>query len=184
MNVLSKGKMVSTLPYIGLPILGIALLLLKAGRTEAFVLVWHELLIAFGYFAAVLDLKARKVPNMLVLAMLAAWLLTMTSKLLFDTGPAVALLSDSALGFAIGGGMFLLVYVLSRKGLGGGDVKFMAASGLFLGLGGTISSIFIGTVLAALVGLGLILLKRIGRKDPIPLVPFLYAGILVTVFMQ
>jgi len=41
-----------------------------------------------------------------------------------------------------------------------------------------------GTILAALTGLILILLKKLGRKDAMPLAPFIYAGILITVFYR
>ena len=171
-------------PYAGLPIIVISLLLIRVGRTEPFVMLQHELVIIFGYAAAILDLKTRRIPNSLVLAMLAAWVLTMTPMMFFNTGAAIGLLKDAALGFAVGGGLFLLVYLVSHKGLGGGDVKFIAVAGLYLGLRGAIPVILYGTVLAALTGMSLILLKKIGRKDAIPLAPFIFAGILATVFLQ
>ena len=58
--------------------------------------------------------------------------------------------------------------------LGGGDVKFVAAAGLFLGFARIIPATLYGTILAALTGLALIALKKIGRKDKMPLAPFLY----------
>jgi len=142
------------------------------------------LIIVFGYVAAVLDLTVRKIPNTLILTMLGAWALTMTPKLFVDTEAAISLLLGALLGFGVGGGLFLLVYVVSRKGLGGGDVKFMAAAGLYLGFSGTMTSMLVGTILAALTGLVLILIKKLGRKDQMPLAPFIYAGILVTVFYR
>jgi len=151
---------------------------------DPFVMLRYELVIIFGYVAAVLDLKTKRIPNGLVLTMLVAWVLTMTPMLFLDTGAAIGMLKDSALGFVIGGGLFLLVYIVSHKGLGGGDVKFMAVAGLYLGFGGAIPVMLYGTVLAALTGLALILLKKIGRSDAIPLAPFLFAGILLTVFLQ
>ena len=171
------------LPYVGLPIIATALLILCLDRMESFVLFRYELIIVFGYVAAVLDLKMKRIPNSLVMAMLAIWVFIMTPALFIDTGAAVRLLKNAALGFAIGGGLFLLVYIISHKGLGGGDVKFIAAAGLYLGFNGVIQTILFGTVLAALTGLALILLKKIGRKDSIPLAPFLFAGILATVFL-
>jgi len=99
-----------------------------------------------------------------------------------DTENGIRLLADSMYGLLIGGGIFLLVYLISRKGLGGGDVKFMAAAGLYLGFAETLPVILYGTVIAAFVGLVLIFIKKIGRKDTMPLVPFLFAGIIITVF--
>jgi len=175
-------KLKSIWPYAGIPIIGTALLLMQASQADAFVLLWRELIMAFGFVAAVFDLKTKRIPNSLILAMIGAWVITMVSKLFMDSDTAIVLLKDSALGFVIGGGLFLLMYIISRKGLGGGDVKFMAAAGLFMGFSGILSAMLLGTILAALTGLVLIITKKIGRKDSIPLVPFLYAGILVVCF--
>ncbi|MCL2391210.1 MAG: A24 family peptidase [Oscillospiraceae bacterium] len=142
------------------------------------------MVMVFGCIAMGFDLKARRIPNKLILAMIAGWAAIISAKLLLDPDASIDQLLDSSLGFVAGGGLFLLVYLLSKKGVGGGDVKFMAASGLYLGLFGIISAILYGTILAAIVGLCLILLKKIGRKDPIPLAPFLLAGILITILLQ
>ena len=171
-------------PYAGLPLILGALIIVCANRMDGFTILLRGLIIIFGYIAAILDLKSKRIPNQLILAMLASWVLVMTPKLFFDTAAAVGMLIDSALGFAIGGCIFLLVYIVSHKGLGGGDVKFMAAAGLYLGLKNAIPAMLYGTILAALTGLTLIILKRINRKDKIPLAPFLYIGILITVFFQ
>ena len=178
-----KQKKYPVLAYIGIPVIGAALLLLRAGRMDAFLILRDELLIIFGYMAAILDYKAKRIPNKLILAMIAAWVIIITPKLFFDTDTTVMLMADAVLGFAIGGGLLLLVYLISRKGIGGGDVKFMAAAGLYLGYYGILPAMLCGTIAAALVGFALILLKKIGRKDTIPLVPFLYAGILATIFI-
>jgi len=177
-------KLKQNLPFAGMPIIIAALLIINAGEADAFALLMLSLMLAFGYAAAVIDVKLSPIPNKLVLAMLAAWVLAMTPKLFLDTDGAVALLLDSAAGFAVGGGLFLLIYLISQKGLGGGDVKFMAGAGLYLGFSGTVASMLYGTVLAALTGLILMLLRKIGRKDTMPLAPFLYTGMLITVFLQ
>jgi len=181
---MTRGIIKTTWLYAGLPVAAIALLLARVGRTDAFGILLLELIVIFGYVASVMDIKAKRIPNELILAMIAAWVLIITPKLFIDTEAGVSLLKDSALGFLIGGGLFMVVYLVSRKGLGGGDVKFMAAAGLYLGFGGTIPAMLFGTILAALTGLALILMKKIGRKDTIPLAPFLYIGMLITVFLQ
>lgn len=178
------AKLKPFLAYAGIPAICGVLLLIRAGSVDAFTLMKLEALAIAGYIAAAVDLKEKRIPNKLVLAMLAAWIIMMTPKLFFDTDIAIKTLIDAALGLAVGGGLFFLTYLISRKGLGGGDVKFMAAAGIYLGFGRTVSVMLAGTMLAGMTGLTLLLLKKIGRKDTIPLAPFLYIGILITLFFQ
>jgi len=145
------------------------------------IFLWRALVIAFGCAAAGIDIKTKKIPNALILAMLASWAATIAPALILDAGTAAALLRDSAAGLAAGGAVFVSVYIVSRRGLGGGDVKFMAAAGLYIGFPGTLSAMLYGTALAALTGVLLLLLKKAGPKDAIPLAPFLCAGIIIAV---
>jgi len=174
----------SLLPYVGLPFICGALFISTRGSADAFSLLLLEILVAISYVAAIIDLRTKRISNVIILALLAAWVSVMAPKLFLDTEKALAMLIDAAKGSALGGGLFLLVYLVSRKGIGGGDVKYMFAAGLYLGLDGTIPSILIGSLLTTLTGLGLILFKKLKRNDSMPLIPFLYIGILTTVFLQ
>ena len=116
--------------------------------------------------------------------MMGGWVLIMVPQMFFVTEEALGTKADGLAGFLKGGLIFWLVYAISRGGLGGGDVKLAATSGLYLGLDGVLSMMLYGSVLAASTGVVLILLKKIKPKDQIPLVPFLYVGILLTVFVR
>jgi len=159
-------------------------LVVVASTLSAFSLIRTALLIFLSYIAMVFDINTKRIPNMLVIVMIAVWLMLIVPMLFLDIENGIRLLADSLYGLMIGGGLFLLVYLLSRKGMGGGDVKFMAAAGLYLGFAETVPVILYGTVLAAVVGLVLILLKKINRKDAMPLAPFLFIGIMITVFTK
>ena len=164
--------------------LAVLLAVLKAGRIDGFELLIRELLLVFGFVAAVIDYREKRVPNQLVGAMLGAWILVIVPQLFLQTGIALFRLLSGAGGGFLGGLIFLIVYILSKKGLGGGDVKLMAVSGLYLGLDGVMPAMLYGSILAAAVGGGLILMKRLTAKDTIPLVPFLYVGMLLTIFAR
>ena len=181
--MITKEKCKLLLPYAGLPVIIAAMMVFLIKRVDTFIFLWLILIAIFGYIVAVSDLTTKRIPNTIILVMFGAWVLTMAPKLIVDTENALSLLFDALLGFAVGGGLFLIVYLVSKKGLGGGDVKFMAATGLYTGFSGTLTAMLCGSVLAALTGLILILAKKIGRKDPMPLAPFIYAGILITIFM-
>jgi leader peptidase (prepilin peptidase)/N-methyltransferase len=82
----------------------------------------------------------------------------------------------SLLGLFAGGTLFYLIAVISRGGMGGGDIKLIAMIGAFLGWQGALFTIFSGALLGSLVGGTLMLLGRKGRKDKVPFGPFLSCG--------
>lgn len=84
------------------------------------------------------------------------------------------------LAAAVGGGFMLIVAVLTRGGMGGGDIKFMAVLGLWLGWPYILLTMLLSFVIGGVVGLLLLLLKRKGRKDFIPFGPFIAAAAYVT----
>ena len=180
--MISKEKLKLLLPYAGLPVLMTAYIIVHTGRLDAFIMLLYILVILFGYIASVIDIKTKKIPNSLILAMFGAWVLAMVPKLFVDTEAALSLLFESVLGFAVSGALFLLVYLISKKGLGGGDVKLIAVLGLYIGLAGVLPAMLFGSIIAALTALVLLLMKRINKKDSIPLAPFLYVGTLITLF--
>jgi len=82
----------------------------------------------------------------------------------------------SLLGILLGGAFFYLIALVSRGGMGGGDIKLIAMIGAFLGWQGALFTIFSGALLGSLVGVTLMLLGRKGRKDKVPFGPFLSSG--------
>ncbi len=170
---------VNLLCYIVLPLLLLGLYLKSSSDMSTLMLFQSQQLIIFGAIAALKDYREHIVPNRLILMMFVVWVITMISELFISVDSAMLHLMLSSLGFFIGGGVFLIVYAASKKGLGGGDVKLMAVFGLYLTIYRVLAVMLYGTLLAAIVGISLVLLKKIGRKDSIPLVPFLYAGLIV-----
>ena len=89
---------------------------------------------------------------------------------------------DSFLGFLIGGGLFYLLAVLSNGGMGGGDIKYIAAAGALVGWQKVLLIIFISAFLGSFVGLFQIVVQKKSRKSLIPFGPFLAAATLITLF--
>lgn len=82
-------------------------------------------------------------------------------------------------GFLLGGGILLIIALISKGGMGGGDIKLMFAAGAMLGGGPTLLALFIAFVAGAVIGGFLIGAGIKDRKDPIPFGPFLALGIFV-----
>ena len=84
-------------------------------------------------------------------------------------------------GFLLGGGILYLVAVVSRGGMGGGDIKLAAVIGLLLGWEYLLLTLFIALTFGALVGLVLVLLKVKKMKEGIAFGPYLAIGSVIAV---
>ncbi|MGE5571928.1 MAG: prepilin peptidase [Bacteroidota bacterium] len=84
-----------------------------------------------------------------------------------------------AIGLVACGGLVFLIALLSRGGMGGGDVKLMALVGSFLGPWGGLASFMIACFIGAAVGIGLMAAGLKRRRDAIPFGPFIAAGAII-----
>ena len=80
--------------------------------------------------------------------------------------------------FCVSVPMFLLCLVIDGA-FGGGDIKLMAAAGLFLGWQNTRLAMFFGIVFGGVYGIYLLAAKKAGKKDHFAFGPFLCAGIVI-----
>jgi leader peptidase (prepilin peptidase)/N-methyltransferase len=120
-----------------------------------------------------IDLAYRIIPDVITLPGIIAGLLASTLATPIGLGSAL-------LGAVIGGGLFLLIAIVSRGGMGGGDIKLTAMIGAFLGWQGVFVTIFLAALSGAVSGLFLLLIKKKGRKDALPFGPFLALGALLS----
>jgi leader peptidase (prepilin peptidase)/N-methyltransferase len=84
--------------------------------------------------------------------------------------------AEVALGVVLGGGVFFVIIVASRGGMGAGDMKLGAMLGAFLGWKIALFGLMVGVVLGGAWAVALMALGVRGRKDAIPFGPFLAIG--------
>ncbi|RYM05260.1 prepilin peptidase [Sporolactobacillus sp. THM7-7] len=123
----------------------------------------------------VTDLSKMIIPDRIVLFFLVLFALFRT---IFRLDPWW----DAALGSAVGFGLPAIMAVLSRGGIGGGDVKLFAAMGLLVGSKLILLGFFFSTLYGALIGMAGLLTGRIKRRQPIPFVPFIAPGMVTAFF--
>lgn len=93
-------------------------------------------------------------------------------------------LERALIGAVLAWAFFLVLHLVSPRGMGFGDVRLSFLLGLFLGwidLRHVFLGVFFGFLLGSIVGLALMALRRRGRKDHIPFGPFLAAGSVIAV---
>ncbi|MFA4884604.1 MAG: prepilin peptidase [Desulfotomaculaceae bacterium] len=162
-----SSKISAQYPIVELAV-GILFLLayLKYGLTLA--ALRTAVLFAVLTAITVIDLRYRIIPDKLNLA---GFILGVA--LLFESREVF---TANAIGFLAGGGILYLVAVVSRGGMGGGDIKLAAVMGLLLGWKYLLLALFLSFAAGALVGILLVLFKIKKMKEALPFGPYLALG--------
>jgi leader peptidase (prepilin peptidase)/N-methyltransferase len=139
-----------------------------------------EFAVAVVFLAAlvaitVIDLRHQIIPDAITLPGVVAGLLAS-----FATDRIAWV--ESVCGILLGAGLFVAVILLSRGGMGGGDLKLGAMLGAFLGWQALLVALFVAVMLGGLSAVALLASGRLARKDAIPFGPFLAIGGAVALF--
>src|SRR4051812_581533 len=129
-------------------------------------ILWLHILSSF-IVLAVYDLRWYLLPDKILLPIIAP----ASALLLMETSRAHSLqvAGGAILAALTFGGVFYAMAELSKgRWMGGGDIKLAFIMGLLLGLQKTLLAMFIAFNSAALIGIGLIAVKRKGRGSHIP----------------
>ena len=120
-----------------------------------------------------IDLKHQIIPDELVIIIFVCGIIS-----IFLSGRGIW---EHIIGFFAVSIILLLIAFLSKGGMGGGDIKLMAAAGLFLGWKLILLSLMIASIIGSVVSIILLALKKVNRKSMVPFGPFLSIGILISV---
>ncbi|MDT3670711.1 MAG: A24 family peptidase [Aromatoleum sp.] len=140
----------------------------------ALLFLWAMIALAF------IDLDTQLLPDSMTLPLV--WL-----GLAFNLGATYAELPDAVVG-AIAGYLslwsvyWLFKLVTGKEGMGYGDFKLLAAIGAWLGWQMLPLTILFSSLVGAVTGVGLIVVKRHGRNVPIPFGPYLAAAGVIALF--
>ncbi|MCT8137491.1 prepilin peptidase [Anaerobacillus sp. CMMVII] len=154
-----------------------------------------EMLTATSIFVVykVVGLTPELIPALiLTIVLILAVLTDIREKLILDviTFPALAILlilrffigSEPFWFYLVGGvvgfSLLLLIAIVSKGGMGGGDIKLYAAIGVALGPWMTIMSLVLASFVGTIVGITLIAIGVLKRKEPIAFGPFIFIGTL------
>ena len=141
-------------------------------------------LAAVGLALALIDLDCKRLPDALTLPSypVAAVLLALGALLGSDSGELVRALLGGLAMYAL---YFALCFAYPA-GMGFGDVKLAGVLGMYtawLGWGAWTVGVFLGFLYGGVWGLGLVLLRRGGRKTAVPFGPFMLLGVLTALLV-
>lgn len=89
---------------------------------------------------------------------------------------------DAIAGALVGFGLLLLIAIVSKGGMGGGDIKLFFVIGLVLGVSGTLLTLFLASLIGAVAGIFMLRKSDTGRKTPVPFGPSIALGAVITYF--
>lgn len=134
-------------------------------------LVYLAFLAPFVFLSAT-DLEQRRLPHILLDPLIVAVLLFV------PFNPAVRPL-DAGIGAVVALAFLGLTGLLVRGGIATGDLYLIVPIGLLLGWPTIFTAVFLGALLSAVVGGGLLLTRRAAMRTYIPFGPFLVAGLVL-----
>lgn len=159
--------------YIFLPltILSIVLAGLVNGLTYDFFKI--SVAILFMCLFSVQDIRERRLSNKLMLIMLGISIIMIA---------ATVNVGDYLVSFISGIGIFLVMFVMylvSMRTLGFGDVKLFSVIAFLIGFGDAVQIIFMTLVLTVVVGIFIGIYKKQGLKMELPMIPFAFFATIV-----
>lgn len=148
------------------------------------VLVKAIVLTSFLVVVTVIDCDHRLILDRVVVALAAAGI-AVNLVLYINIGPgpfAAQFVSPPGMlgGGLLGGVLMLIIALLPGSGMGGGDIKFAAALGLWFGWKLTVLMLLLSFVFGGVGAALLLLFRRKGKKDYMPYGPYIAAGAFVT----
>ncbi|MDR0671670.1 MAG: A24 family peptidase [Oscillospiraceae bacterium] len=132
---------------------------------------------------AYMDYKKRVIPNVLIVAGLGLFLAFFAVDIFVLRYEALDVLKSAGGGLLLGAGVFVLCLLVTKGGMGMGDVKLFGVLGLLLGWDGVFYVILHSAVLVAGYGAVMMLRKKMDRKTMLPIGPFAWLSMLVSVFL-
>ncbi len=129
---------------------------------------------------SVIDLEHGLILNKVVYpSMVVALLLALISRP-WLTQWIVPGIANAAIGGAIGFALFLLIALISRGGMGWGDVKLAGLIGLATGFPLVFLSVIMAAILGGIVAIVMVITKKRQRRQTIPFGPFLAVAAMIT----
>jgi len=177
LKVHKKMFAVISLLYIGMAVFLLAMQDTKQMHTDILIqdlLLWDGLVCL-----AVTDYKVKKIPNAVTLLLLVIRCVFMIWGILVEHDDPKRIILTSLIGLLFGGGFIFVCMIISKGGIGAGDLKIFAVIGLYFGLTGLIQIMVYSLLLSAIWAIGLLIAKKAKMKSTLPMAPFILVGLTV-----
>lgn len=137
------------------------------------------ILISFLWAISLFDFRKHIIPNKILLILLAIRVVIVVFQFIFISNIKTELLDC----FIAGLGIIIILCVMRfvvKEGIGFGDVKLFGVIGLFLGIEGILTVVFLSFVASFLISIFMLVTKRKNKKDYLAFAPSILIGTIVS----
>lgn len=138
-------------------------------------LVIALLLVSLSIILTVSDLTYMLIPNKILLFFLPFFIIL---RIISPLAPWY----DALIGGTVGFLLIMIIILISKGGMGAGDMKLFGVLGIILGWKLTLLTLFIASLVGAVIGGILMATKKIKRGQPIPFGPYILLVALISFF--
>lgn len=177
--------------YIFMVLMAVAyvLLLYRFGFSSSTFLytLKYMFLIPMLVSAFCIDYKLQIIPNRLTLTIFEFGLIFTFLGVILNVNAGINVFINNILGMIVGAGIFFLItliggMIVGKEAMGFGDVKLMGALGLFFGWVNIILISVMAFLFAAIVSIGILILRRKKINEYIPFGPFIVVGAIICIY--
>jgi len=140
-------------------------------------------LIAVILVIADIDRKEHIIPNKSLIILLWPAFLFRVAEIIITPSNWINIVGSAVIGGALGGGIFLMAHLISRAGIGAGDVKLFAVLGLYVGNYAVVGIMLISLLVTAVVGGSRVIRKKINLKEAVPFAPYVAVGVILSMLL-
>lgn len=193
--------------YFNIPVIGFLLLRGRCGRCKSPISFRYPFVEALTGLAAVAlffrygpDIRIF-IPFLFLAALIVITFIDLDKKIILNviTLPGIVIgfaasffmpapgVVSSLTGIVAGGGILMGIamgyhYITGKEGMGGGDIKFLAMIGAFIGWKGVLFTLFTSSILGAVAGVVVMVIFSRDTKYALPFGPFLAIGAVLYLF--
>ena len=130
--------------------------------------------------AGCFDLRLKRIPNIFPLLMLISAILLFGVGAILKQEGIITLITSGAIAAVAIFVILTLTAVLTKEGIGAGDIKLISALALTIGVYLLIEALFYASVFCSLAAIVLLLIKKKDTSKAVPFGPFLLLGYIIT----
>lgn len=129
---------------------------------------------------ALIDYRKHIIPNKILLCLVIIRVVIAILEMIMDFKTAITELLGCVIAAVGILALLCIMRLIIKEGIGFGDIKLFVVMGLYYGIRGSVSSLFLSFVVSFVVSIFMLITKRKNRKDYIAFAPSILVGTLLS----